>query len=278
MSNSSLSQAVSTVTGAANTGMGVAGQGVGAAGQGIGDVTNVADKVSSYAGYFLNAQLIILSVPPETLRFAVNPNDYQIGKETSWMESKQPSRRKGGRSQFQGAKARTLSFQMFMDATGILPNALKVSRDAIGLNGTIKSLLSTCDPTPASLAERKPMPPKVTFSWGINDDPFTGYVQKVDITYKLFRMGLPVRAEATVSMVEDTSALGPTNPTSGGLAARRTHVMVSGDSLASISYGAYSNATLWRAIAEVNGIDDPSRIPVGTELLIPDLSEVEGLA
>jgi nucleoid-associated protein YgaU len=42
-----------------------------------------------------------------------------------------------------------------------------------------------------------------------------------------------------------------------------------GDSLPSIAYEAYGDATRWRVIAEANGIDDPMRLRRGSELTIP---------
>ncbi len=45
--------------------------------------------------------------------------------------------------------------------------------------------------------------------------------------------------------------------------------MVAGDSLPSLAWREYGNATQWRAIAEANGIDDPMRLRPGTELLLP---------
>ena len=45
--------------------------------------------------------------------------------------------------------------------------------------------------------------------------------------------------------------------------------MVEGDSLASVAFHEYGNPTMWRALAEANGIDDPLRVRPGTRLLVP---------
>jgi nucleoid-associated protein YgaU len=42
-----------------------------------------------------------------------------------------------------------------------------------------------------------------------------------------------------------------------------------GDSLASIAQAHLGDPTRWRAIAEVNGIDDPLRLMPGTTLTVP---------
>ncbi|MDX6705728.1 MAG: hypothetical protein QOI48_1574, partial [Solirubrobacteraceae bacterium] len=49
------------------------------------------------------------------------------------------------------------------------------------------------------------------------------------------------------------------------------HVVRDGDSLASIAYQAYGDATQWRTIAQANGIDDPLRLRSGRTLSVPRL-------
>jgi nucleoid-associated protein YgaU len=58
------------------------------------------------------------------------------------------------------------------------------------------------------------------------------------------------------------------------LAARKVHTVVAGDSLASVAWREYGDPTLWRAIAERNGIDDPMRLPAGKTLLVPAADEL----
>jgi hypothetical protein len=64
------------------------------------------------------------------------------------------------------------------------------------------------------------------------------------------------------------------NPTSGGLVPRRLHVVVDGDTLAGVAYREYGDAALWRAVAQVNRLDDPSRLRPGTHLLLPTVDEL----
>jgi len=49
------------------------------------------------------------------------------------------------------------------------------------------------------------------------------------------------------------------------------HTVQDGDSLPSIAYRAYGDATRWRAIADANEIDDPLRLRRGTPLMLPRL-------
>jgi nucleoid-associated protein YgaU len=45
-----------------------------------------------------------------------------------------------------------------------------------------------------------------------------------------------------------------------------------------VAHKAYGAPVFWRALAAVNGIDDPMRVPVGTVLLVPDRGEIKGLS
>ena len=64
------------------------------------------------------------------------------------------------------------------------------------------------------------------------------------------------------------------NPTSGAIAAHRSHLVIAGDTLASLAYAEYGDATLWRPLAAFNGIDDPLRIPEGTSVLLPPAEDL----
>ncbi len=111
-------------------------------------------------------------------------------------------------------------------------------------------------------------PPRVTFTWGSLQ--FVGHISSLNISYLQFGVaGQPVRAEATIAIQENPPALPGTNPTSGGIAGRRVHVLSAGDTLHSVAYREYGNPGLWRVLAEANGVDEPLRITPGTALLIP---------
>ncbi len=99
---------------------------------------------------------------------------------------------------------------------------------------------------------------------------FVAYVESVSATYTLFTAtGDPLRATCQLSLTEVPLPTKGQNPTSGTLAAQRVHRVVSGDSLESLAWAEYGDATRWRAIARANGIDDPMRLETGRELLLP---------
>jgi nucleoid-associated protein YgaU len=61
------------------------------------------------------------------------------------------------------------------------------------------------------------------------------------------------------------------NPTTRAIAGLKVHTVTDGDSLQSVAYKNYGDATRWRTIAEANGIDDPLRLRRGHQLSIPSL-------
>lgn len=116
--------------------------------------------------------------------------------------------------------------------------------------------------------------PTVWFQWG---PPMLGFMydvklSQVDATYIRFHSsGIPVRAEVNITMQVEPKSIGsiPTNPTSGGLPGRRTHMVRGNDSLQSIAQQHYGRPGLWRKIAEINGIDNPQRLRPGTTVYLP---------
>ena len=117
-------------------------------------------------------------------------------------------------------------------------------------------------------------PKLIEFSWGSVTLPKAAPVS-ITIRYALFRPnGEPVRAfvDLELAQAEDTNPPGKAqNPTTRAITGLRAHTVRDGDSLPSIAYDAYGDATQWRAIAEANGIDNPLRLRRGSELTIPRL-------
>jgi nucleoid-associated protein YgaU len=121
--------------------------------------------------------------------------------------------------------------------------------------------------------------PTLTFSWG---PPFAGFmydvmIKNVTINYVRFNnLGMPIRAKVALNMYQvpiDLATI-PTNPTSGGLPGRQTHTAIDGDNLQTIATRYYGRPALWRQIARVNGISNPSRIRPGQRLFLPNAAEL----
>lgn len=197
--------------------------------------------------------------------FQFNPKELTVSKSAKWQRAPQKGTKKAGVPEFTGAEPCKLSVEMFLDA-GDGPDDSVVS--------IVEQLFACCVPTPESHAKKPGSPPWVVFHWG-GLIGFTGYVSSVQVKYTRFTpSGIPVRGTATVALEEVSGERPMQNPTSGGLAARLVHTVVTGDTLASIAYREYGDPTMWRHIAERNGIDDPMRLRAGTSLLVPAADEL----
>jgi nucleoid-associated protein YgaU len=203
--------------------------------------------------------------PRGRIEFQFNPKELSLSKSAKWNRQSQKGSKKSDVPQFTGADPSKISLEMFLDASDTQDDRVVK---------TVEQLFACCVPTDESHQKKKGSPPWVIFHWGAITS-FTAYVSSVTVKYTLFTAGgLPIRGTATVNIEEIAGEQKGQNPTSGGLAARTVHTVVAGDSLPSIAWREYGDPTLWRPIAERNGIDDPMRLPAGTALLIPAAEEL----
>ena len=193
------------------------------------------------------------------IEFQFNPNDFSVSQSANW----EP----GGSatvSEYKGAQAQSMSVKMFLDAT---------DRDDGDVVAEVEALFATCVPTAASISKNKPLPPRVKFGW--DRVHFEGYVKDVSVDYELFQPdGRPIRAMCTVALQEVERPPAGQNPTSGTRTVHRTVEVVVGDTLPALAYKEYGDPARWRAIAELNDIDDPLRLRPGTHLLVPPAAPV----
>lgn len=196
-----------------------------------------------------------------------NPSQYSIVKSNTWT-----TRSAAGASlpsaQFGGGNPRELTVDLLFDAG---PDG-----DVSGATDRLFQMMEV-DPGLEKGAARKARPPTLKLSWGAFLS-FTAVCRQLDVQFTLFRGdGTPTRASATLRLVQvekdQRSGRGTAppgqNPTTRSDARLRAHVVREGDSLQSIAYEHYGDATRWRPIAEQNGIDDPLRLPRGRSLSIP---------
>jgi hypothetical protein len=216
----------------------------------------------------ITAYILILPPGVGTVEFPYNPENLTITKQAEWHHTPQAAEQSGV-PQYQGSQPQTLNLNILLDTFAVPPNPPQVAIDILQ-----QALVAS----PANTAMGDAKPPTVTFGWGTNIVMPEAYITSMSVTFTRFLLGNPVRADVQVSLEEVPLLLPATNPTSGGLASRRTHTVVEGDTLASISFREYGAATKWRALAVANGLDDPMRVRPGTELLIPDPREAESLA
>jgi hypothetical protein len=196
-----------------------------------------------------------------------NPTEYTINKSSTW--NPKPNSTAIPNLQYAGGAARTLSLELFLDATD------KKNGDVRAITDKLFVLLEA---DKKYKQEKKNRPPSIQFHWG-KTWTFPAVIASMDVKFVLFRPdGTPVRATVTLKLTQVEKAVGkssaggaskPHNPTTRGAADLTSHVVRDGDSLPSIAFSSYGDPTHWRTIAEANGIDDPLALRRGRVLGVP---------
>jgi hypothetical protein len=195
-----------------------------------------------------------------------NPTSYTLNQTLSITHNTSTGRA-GGTPEYTGTNAMRLSTQLFFD------DFASAKGD---VTPKITTLMSWTHPTKSSRDKNQPCPPKVTFQWGDNKQlsGFSGFLKTVNVQYLIFRVdGTPVQAKVDITIEGEPEELSGTNPTSHAVNSRRVHTMIDGDSLQSVAYKELGKPQYWRAIAELNDVDDPMRLAPGTVLLIPTVAD-----
>lgn len=97
------------------------------------------------------------------------------------------------------------------------------------------------------------------------------FVEHANITFTLFdAKAKPLRAKASISLIEVAHQLKATNPTTL-TETRRTWQVKGDETLDWIAYKEYGNSAMWRHIAEMNDIADPKKLRPGQLLRIVPL-------
>ncbi len=116
--------------------------------------------------------------------------------------------------------------------------------------------------------------PQLKFIWG--EQIYLVHLNQVTVTYTRFsQSGKPVRASVDLTLHSIPKLPGPTNPSSGGLPGRRTHLLTGAESLPELATRCYGGPGRWREIASANGFVDPLRVRPGTLVYLPGAQERE---
>lgn len=202
-------------------------------------------------------------VGPHEIEFMFNPTEYSITQPVT-INPNNATSKPGGHPTYGGAGPMTVNMTLFLD---------DYSSAKGDVTPKITTLLNWTKPTKKSLGPPvAPCAPIVKFVWGGNPqlEAFKGFLSNVNVTYTVFRKdGRPVQAKVVISILGWQDPPTQTNPTSHAANSRRTHLTIEGDTLQSVAFGEFGKPIYWRAIAELNGIDDPLRVTPGTTLLIP---------
>jgi hypothetical protein len=205
----------------------------------------------------------------ESFEFMFNPPSYSESKTNLW-NFKPTTGKDLPDAEFGGGLPRELKMQLLLDSS--LLGAGESVKDACN---SLKKMMQTGGGGGGGGAA----PPFVTFRWG-GTEAYKSVPVKLTIQYILFHSnGDPIRALVDLELAQaeeaSTASGGSTNegqnPTTRAQRGLRVHQVRDGDSLPSIAYNAYGDATRWRTIAESNGIDNPFALRRGTQLTIPKL-------
>jgi hypothetical protein len=223
----------------------------------------------SYPDGFKKAELEIDG--GETITVLFNPTEYTITKTNTW-NFKEVQGSSLPPPEFGGGSPRQISLSLLLDNS-----VLDDSQSVLQITQNLFKMMEVGDGQAPSGSRSQP--PYVTFRWGAVDT-FKAVCTSLTCAYQLFQPnGDPIRAEIKLdlkqaepaSTASSNSANLGQNPTTRSITDAGVHTVQDGDSLPSIAYRAYGDATRWRTIAEANQIDDPLRLRRGTPLMLPRL-------
>lgn len=211
----------------------------------------------------LEPATIINKTTGEQVYCMFNPHEYTVSKQNQW-ERKDVKGKNVPKVKFRQGGAQSLKLQLFFDTYAEGSDVREHTK------GLWKMMMVTEDKK--NPRNNKSEPPRVEFRWG----RFSFQAVITDMTQKFtlfLKDGTPVRTTVDVSFqqVDDPEEHDRQNPTSGGGAARKTHVVQAGERLDLIAAQEYGDPTYWRLIARENGVFHPQRLYEGQQLVIPPL-------
>jgi hypothetical protein len=120
---------------------------------------------------------------------------------------------------------------------------------------------------------KKDILPRLKFIWG-TAQVYLVTLNQATVNYTRFsQTGKPVRAVVDLTLHSIPKIPGPTNPSSGGLAGRRSHLLIGAETLPELATKYYGGPGRWREIAAANGVEDPLRVRPGTRVYLPSTQE-----
>lgn len=195
----------------------------------------------------------------DVIECALNPQSYRISKTNVW--TYKPTNGKDMPApEFGGGLPMVYEVSLLLDAS---------------LGGPDKNVIEDANKLMKAMHGEGSTPKFITLSWGQVHLAKAAPVS-IAINYTLFRpSGEPIRAfvDLELAQAEDASEAQSQNPTTRAQRGLRVHRVQDGDSLPSIAYRHYGDATRWRTIAEANAIADPLRLRRGSELTVPRIDE-----
>jgi hypothetical protein len=188
-----------------------------------------------------------------------NPEQYTLSKTNKWNSTTIPGTEVPD-LEFLGGESQTLSLKLFFDT----------SLTGEDVRSKTEKLFEYMKPTVVDKKTNKGRPPVVTCSWG-KTRLFKAVLTKIDQTFTLFRDdGTPVRSDITASFqqAEEELNFAPQNPTSAGSPGYKQWLVKEGDTIDSIAFAEYGDSSMWRYLADINGLNNPGKLRLGQVLVI----------
>ena len=221
----------------------------------------VSTTPATTAGRDATAHLQILRPPPtdpqETIPLRFNPTELRITKNNTFADIPIPGLDVPLLQYVRGG-SEVLSVDAMVDTSDTLEDVY------VRYVRKLRALMM--------IDRKEHAPPIVSFNWG--STPFVGVLESLVTTYVLFTAdGIPLRARLSLSLKQYQTAdeQARENPQQSPTV-EKSYVVRRGDTLTGISNAVYRDPSLWRVLAEANGIVDPRTLRPGTVLTVPRLS------
>jgi hypothetical protein len=195
-----------------------------------------------------------------------NPTDYTVSQDINYAKAAIP-----GLSQpllqFVNGNVPALEMELFLDTN----EATEINGKTIAAAGSDVRTLTQQITNLMAIDSTTHAPPVVVFAWASLS--FTCVLARCAQKFVMFLGdGTPVRARLQVSFQ------GYNNSTMESKEVKRqtadyskSYTVAQGDTLSKIAGVVYGNPALWRPIGMNNGLDDSIELPIGQQLLVPQL-------
>jgi hypothetical protein len=207
-------------------------------------------------------KLVIRSIETrDKIECLFNPTEYTITKTNEWTSDPQRGENVP-KLDFKGGDSKALTLKLFFDT----------SLDGYDVRKETNKLCKLMEVS-KKLTDRnsgKGRPPLVICQWG-KVRLFKAVITEISQQFTLFRDdGTPVRANVTAifSQAQEEDVFRPQNPTTSGNYGHKRWVVKEGDTIDLIAFYEYDDSSMWRYVADINGLKNPGRLKPGQVLVI----------
>jgi nucleoid-associated protein YgaU len=211
--------------------------------------------------------------------FHFNPPEVQLTFKNNWTVPDSPKNKQGRNLEYAGGEPRNVTLELLFDTyelnnprESLGASPATAPRDVREITDKLVAIMQPC----VGVGDHK-QPAAVEVEWGHLKKgealTFTAHIVSLTQKFILFMPdGMPVRAVVTLVLQEYfVKKRTAQNPTSGSLGSERTRLVKPGERLDLIAHEEYGDSSLWRVIADANGLLSIRHLTVGQRLAIPQL-------